>query len=130
MLHVASPGFYGEVRRRLADCDLVVAEGVRGKSRQVSAITLAYRFAPRLRREEMAEQDYETLLPPQTPVLNADVHVQQVEADLRRLPWPTHVLLLVAAPVLGLVFAVLGPRVFYDKDLALDDLPVTARARN
>lgn len=46
MLHVASPTFYAQVRRRLRDCDLIVLEGIKGKSAGVSTLTLAYRFAP------------------------------------------------------------------------------------
>lgn len=46
MLHVASPTFYSQIRVRLKECDLVVAEGIRGRSVGVSALTLAYRFAP------------------------------------------------------------------------------------
>lgn len=128
MVHVASPRFYAEVRRRLADCDLIVAEGIAGESREVSAITLAYRFAPRLWGDDLAEQDYWTVLPPRAPVIAADVTAGQFEADLRKLPWLTHLMLLVAAPVMGLAFVVLGPRAFYRKSLEIDDLPLTAEA--
>ncbi|MGW3729771.1 hypothetical protein [Streptomyces sp. NPDC000851] len=35
---------------------------------------------------------------------------------------------MVAAPVLGLVFALRGPRAFLDEDLVVEDLPSTLRA--
>ncbi|WP_338702608.1 hypothetical protein V2W30_34995 [Streptomyces sp. Q6] len=128
MLHVASPTFYSQVRRRLRTCDLIVLEGIRGKSAAVSTLTLAYRFAPRRRRNGLAEQRDDALLPESVPVIHPDVTAAEAIADLKELPRWTYVLLLVAAPVMGLVFALRGPRAFLDEDLAVDDLPATARA--
>jgi hypothetical protein len=127
MIHVAAPAFYAEVRSRLQRCDVIVAEGVRGKSREIGALTLAYRFAPRRRRTGLAQQDYATLLPAGLPVVNPDLNAAEVVADLRKLPRLTYVLLL-AAPVMGLIFALLGPRVFIDEGLTVEDLPKTAEA--
>lgn len=128
MMHVASPSFYAQVRRRLSECDLIVAEGVRGKSRQLAAITLAYRFTPRFRRNGLEEQQEALLLPPGIPVVNPDVTAAEAVADLRRLPRWMYLLLLLAAPVMGLVFAVRGPRAFLDADLEVEDLAKTHRA--
>ncbi|MHB9755533.1 hypothetical protein ACYBSK_14285 [Streptomyces sp. BYX5S] len=128
MLHVAAPTLYAQVTRRLQDCDLIVAEGIRGKSRVVSTLTLAYRFAPRVGRGGLQEQNDDTLLPASVPVVRPDVTAAEAIADLKTLPRPTYLLLLAAAPVMGLVLALRGPRAFLDEDLALDDLPTTARA--
>ncbi|WP_217241601.1 hypothetical protein [Streptomyces sp. AC555_RSS877] len=128
MLHVASPTFYSQVRIRLRECDLIVMEGIRGHSVGVSALTLAYRFAPRRRRNGLQEQREELLLPASVPVVHPDVTAAEVIADLKTLPRWTHLLLLVAAPMMGLVFALRGPRAFLDEDLAVDDLPSTLRA--
>ncbi|MCW2913354.1 MAG: hypothetical protein JWN52_1422 [Actinomycetia bacterium] len=128
MLHVASPEFYAQVRTRLEACDVIVAEGIRGKSRQVSTITLAYRLAPRRRRNGLEEQNYAALLPAGVPVVNPDATAAEAVADLRRLPRWMYLLLLLSAPVMGLVFALRGPRAFLDKDLVVEDLPPTRRA--
>lgn len=128
MLHVASPSFYSQVRTRLRECDLVVVEGIRGKSVRVSALTLAYRFAPRRRRNGLQEQREELLLPEGVPVINPDVTAEEAIADLKALPRWTYLLLMVAAPVMGLVFALRGPRAFLDEDLVVEDLPSTLRA--
>jgi hypothetical protein len=128
MIHVGSPAFYSQVRLRLRDCDLIVAEGIRGTSRQLATITLAYRFAPRRRRGGLVEQGYGTLLPPGVPVVNPDVSAAEAVAELRRLPRWMYLLLLVSAPVMGLVFALRGPSAFLDEDLAVEDLPTTRRA--
>lgn len=130
MFHVASPSFYTEVHRRLSECDLIVAEGVRGASRQLSAITLAYRFAPRWRPNDLEEQSEARLLPAGVPVINPDVTAAEAIADLKKLPHWTYLPLLVAAPVMGLVFAVRGPGMFLDQDLEIEDLPKTHRAED
>ncbi|MDT7841990.1 hypothetical protein [Streptomyces justiciae] len=128
MLHVASPTFYSQVRSRLKECDLIVLEGIRGKSAGVSALTLAYRFAPRRRRNGLQEQRDEVLIPDSVPVINPDVTAAEAIADLKTLPRWMYLLLLIGAPVMGLVFALRGPRAFLDEDLAVDDLPATLRA--
>jgi hypothetical protein len=127
MMHVASPSFYRQVRERLSACDLIVAEGVRGASRQLSVLTLAYRFAPRSRRNGREEQDEAGLLPDDIPVVRPDVTAAEAVADLRTLPRWMYVLLLAAAPVMGVIFSVRGPRAFLDKDLEVGDLPKTRR---
>ncbi|MGW7241463.1 hypothetical protein [Streptomyces sp. NPDC054804] len=128
MLHVASPTFYSQVRLRLRECDLIVIEGIRGRSAGVSALTLAYRFAPRRRRNGLQEQRDELVLPEGVPVINPDVTAAEAIADLKTLPRWTYVLLMVAAPVMGLAFALRGPRAFLDEDQEVEDLPSTLRA--
>ncbi|MFD4600519.1 hypothetical protein ACFWPQ_21125 [Streptomyces sp. NPDC058464] len=128
MLHVASPTFYSQVRLRLKECDLIVLEGIRGKSAGVSALTLAYRFAPRRRRNGLQEQRADTLLPKDVPVINPDVTAAEAIEDLKTLPRWMYLLLMIAAPVMGLVFALRGPSAFLDEDLAVEDLPSTLRA--
>ena len=94
----------------------------------MSALTLAYRFAPRRRRNGLQEQREELLLPEAVQVINPDVTAAEAIEDLKTLPRWTYLLLLVAAPVMGLVFALRGPRAFLDEDLVVEDLPSTLRA--
>lgn len=126
MIHVATPSFYAEVRRLLTSCDLIVAEGVRGRSRPLTALTLAYRLAPRFRRRGLQLQDYVTLLPPGVPVINPDVSAAEFLADLRHMPRREYWLMFAVAPVLGLVFAVCGPRPFLTRHLMVE-LPTVLR---
>ncbi|MFF3617047.1 hypothetical protein [Streptomyces sp. NPDC002580] len=128
MLHVASPTFYSQVRLRLRECDLIVLEGIQGRSVGVSALTLAYRFAPRWRRNGLQEQRDDVLLPEGVPVVHPDVTAAEAMADLRTLPYWMYLLLMVSAPVFGLLFALRGPRAFLDEDLVVEDLPSTLRA--
>src|SRR5215472_10202540 len=126
MIHVATPSFYFEVRRLLTSCDLIVAEGLRGRSRPLTALTLAYRLAPRFRRRGLQLQDYVTLLPPDVPVMNPDLSAAEYFADLRYMPRWELWLMLAAAPVFGLVFAVSGPRPFLTRHLTVE-LPTVLR---
>ncbi|MFE0455198.1 hypothetical protein ACFW2D_28825 [Streptomyces sp. NPDC058914] len=97
MLHVASPTFYSQVRIRLRECDLIVVEGIRGKSVGVSALTLAYRFTPRRRRNGLQEQHENLLLPKAVPVINPDVTAAEAIADLKTLPEPIRVAIVYGA---------------------------------
>lgn len=54
MLHLGTPAFYRAVHRSLKDCDVVVVEGVRGRT--TAAVTMAYRIAGRIRRDGLVEQ--------------------------------------------------------------------------
>lgn len=74
----------------------------------MSAVTLAYRFAPLRRRNGLQEQREELLLPEGVQVINPDVTAAEATADLKTLPRWTYLLLMVAAPVMGLVFALRG----------------------
>lgn len=129
MCHVADPGFYTQVHRRLQACDLVLAEGVRGKSWQLDTLTMAYRFAPRRRRNHLVLQDYSTLLPADVPVINPDATAAQAVSDLREEWRWRYPLVLLAAPVFGLVFAVRGPQAFMDRGLEIRITPPATGAR-
>ena len=128
MMHVASPVFYRQVTARLAACDLIVAEGIRGRSWRVGMVTLAYRWAPRRARNGLELQSDQNLLPAGVPVINPDVTAAEAVAQLRTLPRWMYWGLLLGAPVFGLIFALRGPRAFLDEDAVVEDLPSTHRA--
>ncbi len=57
MVHLGSPDYYRSVTARLAGCDLIVAEGISGKSVTAWALTLAYRLPARSHRLALTVQD-------------------------------------------------------------------------
>jgi hypothetical protein len=69
MIHIGEPAFYAEVRRRLADVDLVVAEGV-GGGRAVEGLTSVYRGLGEDPASGVVVQD--DVFPPGVPVLCPD----------------------------------------------------------
>jgi len=50
MIHLGTPGFYQAVMSRLGSCQLLVSEGIRGKSTTGSLLTLSYRLLRRNRK--------------------------------------------------------------------------------
>jgi len=124
MMHVATPGFYAEVRRRLAGCAVVVAEGVSGRTVISSAITLTYRVIPANRRSGLVQQhiDYHSL---GVPVINPDVTAEEFTRSWRTLPLGYRVLMWCVLPVIVLMQLsggrkrLLAPNVRVDDD----DLP-------
>jgi hypothetical protein len=57
MIHLGTAAFYQDVTARLRDCQLIVAEGVKGPSIIGLALMLSYRLPGRSRRLNLAVQD-------------------------------------------------------------------------
>lgn len=55
MIHLGSEEFYGEIARRLEDCDVILAEGI--NSRRGRLLTLPYRIAAKSWRIRLQVQD-------------------------------------------------------------------------
>jgi len=87
MLHMANAGFYREVTRLLRDVDIVVVEGVRGRSAIGTTLTATYRVL-RLRRIELVPDRvrYREL---GTPVIAPDVNAAEFRHEWRKMPWWT-----------------------------------------
>lgn len=120
MIHVASPRFYKEVRRRLGDCEVVVAEGVSGPTVIGSALTLTYRLIPANRRSGLVEQDidYYAL---GVEVINPDVTGEEFDRSWRALPLWLRVLMWCVIPVVTVAQLVGGRKRLLAPDVALDD---------
>lgn len=121
MLHVAAPEFYAEVRRRLGDCAVVVAEGVSGRSVLVWALTLSYRVIPANQRAGLVLQhiDYAAL---GVPVVRPDLTSAEFGRSWRALPlwfrlfvWGT-LPVVVVAQFLGGRKRLLAPQVVVNDD--------------
>jgi hypothetical protein len=122
MLHLGSPAFYREVRRRLGECDVVVVEGVGGKT--TSLITLAYRLGGRVRRGGLVDQGRGLdLAGLEGRIVRPDLTAAQFARGWRKVSRKLRWLLLAAGPVFGLWLVIVGPGRALGRDLALDDLP-------
>jgi len=122
MIHLGSPGYYRSVTARLAGCDLIVAEGVSGRSVVASALTLAYRLPARSRRLGLTVQDidYASL---GIPIVRPDVTARQFRERWRSVPALQRLAVWCLVPPFALAFALLGTRRTLSRYLALDDLP-------
>lgn len=120
MLHVAEPGFYAEVQRRLGDCAVVVTEGVSGRTVLVWALTLSYRIVPANRKAGLVLQDidYEAL---GVPVVRPDVSGAEFGRTWRALPLSLRLLVWCMLPVVVVAQFFGGRKSLLGRDVALDD---------
>jgi len=122
MIHVGTRDFYESVTARLADCHVIVAEGITGRSVTVWALTLAYRLPARRRRLALTVQqiDYASL---GIPVLRPDITGQQFRKRWRSVPALQRLAVWCLVPPYALAFALRGTRRTFSRHLGVDDLP-------
>ena len=122
MIHVGSPEFYDEISKRLASCDLVLAEGV--KSRRANLITLSYRIVKHIRRMELVTQhDGMRVERFREKLLHADIDGDAFNERWSRLPISLRLQLAVLVPVFVVYLFLFGTRETLAENIALDDLP-------
>lgn len=122
MIHLGTPDFYRSVTARLAECDLIVAEGIYGRSITVAELTLAYRLPARQRRLGLTLQKTgDARLG--VPVIRPDITAQQFRAGWRSVPWLQRLAVACLVPPFALALALLGTRRTFSRYLNLDDLP-------
>jgi hypothetical protein len=124
MIHLGTPAFYRAVRSMIGDCQVVVAEGIKGASPSVSLLTLSYRLTGRNRRLGLVQQDDLGLDALDARVIRPDMTGAQFEQRWRQSvpPWQ-RALLWCAAPLFSVGLMVFGSRRMLGRHLALDDLP-------
>jgi hypothetical protein len=117
MVHVAAPAFYRAVTARLSDCQLVVAEGVRGRSVVGSALTLTYRvFKYNRRRLVVQHLDYEAL---GIPVITPDMTAADFITGWRQIPARQRLLVWCLIPPITIAMLLLGSRRLLSRFLAV-----------
>jgi hypothetical protein len=128
MVHLGTPDYYRAVTALLADCDLIVAEGISGKSATVRALTLAYRLPARRRDLGLTVQDidYASL---GRPVVCPDMTARQFGEGWRSVPLLHRLAVLCVLPPVALSLALAGTRRTFTRYLAADDLPTFTDAR-
>jgi len=122
MIHVGSKEFYEEISRRLASCDLILAEGV--KSRRVNLITLSYRIVKHIRRIDLVTQHdgmrVETF---RAKILNTDIDGAAFDERWSSLPISLRLQFIVLVPICVVYLFLFGTRETLADYVALDDLP-------
>lgn len=122
MIHVGSSEFYEEISRRLASCDVILAEGV--KSRRANMITRSYRIVKHIRRMELVtQQDGMRVDTFRAKILNADIDGTAFDERWSSLPIWLRVQLFVLVPIFVLYLFVCGTKETLAEHIALDDLP-------
>ena len=121
MLHLGSASFHADVTRRLAACQVIVTEGVTGRSAVLTALTAVYRIPGRYRGDLMA-QDLD-LGSSGAAVIRPDVDAAGFNAGWRRVPIALRLTVLVLAPLVGIWLTLVGPTAAFSRVLTMDDLP-------
>jgi hypothetical protein len=119
MVHIAEPTFYTAVMERLRECDIVVCEGIHGKSRTVSALTSSYRLVKGGRFGLVRQHlDIASL---GVPIVRPDISGDAFDHSWRDVPLTQRLLLWSLLPVYIPLTFLLGSRERLAKHLALED---------
>jgi hypothetical protein len=119
MSHVADPAFYAEVSARLARHDLIVAEGVRGRSRAVRLLTLGYRMAGRSRFGLQVQP--KRLHEVGVPVVLPDITGPEFQRRWGQIELRERALVCLLVPPVAVYLTLFGTRRWIANHVALDD---------
>jgi hypothetical protein len=122
MLHLGTERFYREVADRLGHCDVVVAEGISGRSVVVSALTLAYRLPSRRRRLGLVKQHVD-LAGLGVPVVRPDMTAAEFSKGWRSVPALQRALVVSLSPLVAVAFWLVGTRRMLSRYANADDVP-------
>jgi hypothetical protein len=121
MIHVGSPAYYSEVKRRLDACDVVLFEGVR--SFRSWLLTRAYAIATYRKRLGLVLQRDALVVPLfNQRKIHADVTAGQFSAAWGRIPLYQRALLLIGAPLYGFWLYLTGSRHSIGRGLNTEEL--------
>jgi hypothetical protein len=122
MIHVGSKEFYDEVSRRLADCDLILAEGV--NSRKAHLLTLSYRVVKKIRRMDLVtQQDGMKVSGLRDKIINVDMEARAFDERLSELSLWLKAQLFLFLPIYIVNLFLFGTRETLAENMALEDLP-------
>jgi hypothetical protein len=122
MIHVGSPEFYAEISSRLANCDLILAEGV--KSRKANLLTLSYRFVRHVRRMGLITQQEGLRVELfRAKLFNADIDGATFDQGWSSLPISWRMQIMILLPIYVLYLALFGTRQTLAENIAIEDLP-------
>ncbi|MEV0156278.1 hypothetical protein AB0H57_21470 [Micromonospora sp. NPDC050686] len=122
MLHVASPEFYAAVAQRLRRCDLLVVEGVSGRSVIMWAITLTYRVMPANKRSGLVVDNipYRSL---GVELINPDVTTTEFAEGWRAMPLRYRLFMWCLIPIVAIAQFFGGTRWLLSPEVEVNDLP-------
>ncbi len=119
MIHIGSPKYYENIRKRLESCDAIMVEGV--KSSKVSFITLCYRFAARRKKIGLVTQHYMNMDGLRERVFNGDLGTHAFDSEWSKIPLRTRCLLFLMIPV-AMIYSYTLTRKDIATHIELDDL--------
>ena len=122
MIHVGSQTFYDDIARRLAACDLILAEGV--ASKRANLLTLSYRIVRRIKRMDLVTQhDALKAAAFRGKLTNVDMAGDAFDARWSSLPFSLRAQLFLTLPLYTFYLLLFGTRQTLAENIALEDLP-------
>ena len=120
MIHLGESAYYQQVEQKMAECDLVLAEGV--DSRIVSALTSSYRLAANSARGVVAQRS-EPRATGHVTVQQSDISGTEFDAAWRKMPIGLRLGIPLFAPLYGLWLRYVANPDDWQPKLQTDDLP-------
>jgi len=122
MIHVGSQEFYDEVSRRLAKCDLILAEGV--ASRKAALLTRSYRIVKKIKRMGLVTQrEALNIYALRDKILNTDIDGRSFDKGWASLPLSFRAQVFFLMPVYLIYMLLFGTRETIAENIAVEDLP-------
>src|SRR5262249_26134922 len=123
MIHLGAAEFYQAVQARLADCDVIVAEGMASDSALTRALTSTYRASANSERLGLVVQDidYAALAAKGIRVITPDMRGEHLGRGWTKLPGLEKATIVAVAPSLATALRLFGPRRVLASFLTLDD---------
>lgn len=122
MIHVGSKEFYDEVSRRLAGCDLILAEGV--DSKKANLLTRSYRIVKKIKRMDLVTQrEGMEVSRFREKIVNPDMTGHAFDERWASLPFMLKAQIFFLVPVYVVYLFLFGTRETIAENIALEDLP-------
>jgi hypothetical protein len=122
MIHVGGPDYYGQVRKKLQGCDVILYEGV--NSFRTRVITLSYRLLTLRRRLGLVVQANSLLFSGlQERLIHADVAQIEFNDNWARVPWRFRLAVLVLGPLYGAYLYLTSSRESLGIKMKTEDIP-------
>jgi hypothetical protein len=122
MVHVGSSEFYEEVSKRLAACDLILAEGVNSKT--ASLITISYGIVKYIRQMDLVLQGEGMKVERfRKKTLNTDMDGSVFDQRFSSLPLKVKAKVIAGVPICILYLLIFGSRKTLSEYIALEDQP-------
>ena len=120
MIHIADKSFYDVAIDRCEQCDLVLAEGVKGKS--MSLLTSSYRYFAKNKKVGLVLQSDIMAGDKVAHFVNSDVSAEKFNQKWSNVSFVSKLTILSLSPLVGLYLRFFGTREMIAKHLSVEDL--------
>ncbi|HEX9260944.1 MAG TPA: hypothetical protein VF893_00275 [Candidatus Bathyarchaeia archaeon] len=122
MVHVGTKEYYDDISRRLASCNLILAEGV--NSKKIGLLTLSYRIVQKIRRMDLVTQSEGIHISSfRNKILNYDMTKNVFDDRWSSLPLGIRAQIFAIVPLFIVYLLFFGTRKIIAQNIALQDLP-------